>query len=108
MNDAQDTNINRFGFVNDDIITHDKGPTANTQGLARAAHKGKGPQQKEPIRYRVNEPVGYLNTSAVSGDMKPYIVKIALRARRNDVPHLTRLSQLSEEFGAPSRLHFLC
>jgi hypothetical protein len=40
--------------------------------------------------------------------MKPYIVKIALRARRNDVPHLTRLSQLSEEFGAPSRLHFLC
>jgi hypothetical protein len=31
-----------------------------------------------------------------------------LRAGRNDVPHLTRLSQLSEEFGAPARLHFLC
>lgn len=77
MHDPKNQYITVFDAINDQVLTNRETPKPDPKILiARAPKVWMSGKQKEPIRDRVNELVGYFDATAFPGNVVPNDVEV--------------------------------
>lgn len=86
--DPQNKDIVALSLVHNHVVSDRKAASARSEILvARTAQVRESSQQKEAVRYGIDESIGNLDAAAFFRDVKPDVVKIALGRRRYAMRH---------------------